>query len=104
MDVRFFDVSVEESVATLEWQSRLKAARLIALLEQVGNKIGMPYSKPLSGGLFELRVIGKENVRLLYCFFDNGAVILHCFVKKTFALPGKELRLAASRRAHLDSV
>jgi phage-related protein len=104
MEVRFFDAIVEKSVVSLDWQSRLKVARMIALLEEVGNKIGMPYSKSLGRGLFELRVTGNQNVRLLYCYFCNEAAILHGFVKKTFALPGKELKLALQRKSCLDGL
>jgi hypothetical protein len=39
----------------LEEQDRVNAAALIRLLKERGNSLKFPHSKPLGGGLFELR-------------------------------------------------
>jgi phage-related protein len=50
------------------------------------------------GDLFELRVGGKDIARVLY-FFRRGRriVLLHGFVKKSQALPGRDKELALQR-------
>jgi phage-related protein len=64
----------------------------------------MPYSKLVVSGLFELRIRGKQEVRLLYAFNKNSAVILHGFTKKSNKLPTKEFETALKRKALLDSI
>ena len=46
---------VEDFLDTLDTKMRAKLLRLIMLLEQNGNELREPYSKPLGDGIFELR-------------------------------------------------
>jgi len=59
----------------------------------------MPYSRPLGGGLFELRPRAKEGIaRVLYCMaVGKTIIVLHSFVKKTQEAPRKELDTARKR-------
>lgn len=47
-------------------QARVR--RTITLLELNGSALRMPFSKPVERGLYELRILGKVQVRLLYFF------------------------------------
>lgn len=57
-----------------------------------------PLSKPLGGGLFELRHVGKLNSRLLY-FFMKGRriVVVHGIRNKGQAIAGRDLQTALER-------
>ena len=58
----------------------------------------MPHAKPIGNSLFELRVRGKQEVRVIYVFaYQNYIVILHGFLKKTNSIPAKELKIANDR-------
>ena len=74
-------------------------ARSVELLMELGPRIGMPYSRPLGGGLFELRPRAREGTgRALYCYLSRRRiVVLHAFVKKTQRTPPAELALARRR-------
>lgn len=69
------------------------------LIEQFGPKIGMPFTRSIGSGLFEIRAKGKEGIaRALYCCqAGKELVILSAFVKKTQKTPKKELALARKR-------
>lgn len=69
------------------------------LIEQFGPHIGMPYTRGLGSGLFEIRARGNEGIaRLNYCVLTGKElVILNVFVKKTQKAPGKEITLARKR-------
>ena len=74
-------------------------ARLAELLMEFGPDLRMPRSRALGSGLFELRPRGREGIgRALYCYLEGERVIvLHAFVKKTRAMPERDLRLARRR-------
>lgn len=57
----------------------------------------MPQAKKLDQNLFELRIKGLLEVRLLYCFYQREAVILHGFKKKSQKTPRKELLTVQKR-------
>ena len=64
-----------------------------------GPHLGMPHTKALGDGLFELRVKTKEGiVRVFYCVqLKQEIVMLHSFIKKTQQTPDKELKLAINQ-------
>jgi phage-related protein len=69
----------------------------------VGVELGMPYARPLTGKLWELRVSsGRLDYRLLY-FAHTGHrfVLLHAFSKKTRRTPRCEIEIALRRMAEL---
>lgn len=78
--------------------------RTLDLLERFGSKLGMPHSKGIGSNLFELRVRGTQEIRLLYTFHHSSIVVLHGFVKKSNKLPPRDLGVALSRKSALDNV
>ena len=65
----------------------------------------MPHSKALGAGLYELRIRGKEEIRLLYCFTSERTIyLLHGIKKQTQQTPKKELDLALERMKSLKSI
>jgi phage-related protein len=56
----------------------------------------------MGGGLIELRVRGRQEVRVLYVFAMGERIyLLHGFVKKTQTTPKKELDIARQRQAEV---
>lgn len=72
---------------------------IIDMIEEFGPSIGMPYTKPMGKGLFEVRAKGKEGIgRSLFCTVKGKEIIiLSSFVKKTNKTPKQELERARKR-------
>jgi len=66
---------------------------------EYGTNLGMPHTKAMGSGLFELRLKGAEGIaRVFYCtVIDRKVVMLHSFVKKTDKTPKQDLNLAIKR-------
>ena len=86
---------------SLSEKMRAKVLRTIMLLEQNGNNLREPYSKPLGDGIFELRVQHASDIsRVLYFFtIGNNIILTHGFVKKTQKTPKAEIVRAKKYRA-----
>ena len=98
-EIVYFSDAVQEQI--LELPDTL-AARYIVLTRRmvaIGPNLGMPHTKAMGAGLFELRLKGAEGIaRVFYCAVVNRRVVmLHSFVKKTERTPKRELVLATSR-------
>lgn len=91
----------EEFIDSLNDKMRAKVFRLIMLLEQNGNELREPYSKPLEDGIFELRAKqGTDITRVLYFFVIGRKIIMtNGFAKKTQKTPQSEIDLAKKYRA-----
>lgn len=67
--------------------------------EVYGPDLGMPHTRAMGDGLFELRL--KANVgigRIFHCtVMERKIVILHQFIKKSEKTPSKELAVARRR-------
>lgn len=65
----------------------------------------MPNAKSIGGGLFELRVRGRQEVRVLYIFVRGKNIyLLHGFLKKTQAIPKRDLNIAVVRKNEIESI
>ena len=76
--------------------------KTINLLEEFGERLRMPHSKYIRSNLFELRVRGKQEIRIFYCFGKNGAYLLHGFIKKSQNTPNREIVQALRSQLTLD--
>lgn len=74
-----------------------RTTRALDLLKKYEYKLGMPYSKSLGRGLFELRIRGHVHARIIYCFHKQYIYLLNAFIKKTDKIPRKEIDLASKR-------
>jgi phage-related protein len=102
MKIQFFDQKLPFFLEHLPVATLAKVLRAIDLLEIFGSQVGMPHSKKISKRLFELRVRGVLEVRIIYVFDKNQIVLLHGFIKKTNKIPQKELDIANRRLHQLD--
>lgn len=74
-------------------------------MEIYGPDLGMPHTRAMGQGLFELRLKAAEGIaRVLYCtVVDRQIVMLHQFVKKTEKTPARELEIARRRMKDLKN-
>lgn len=94
MEIIYWNKKVEKFIGDLDRITVARVLNLVDLLEEQGNLLGMPDSKSLGGGLFELRTQGKTKVRIIYVFRNNKAYIIHGFVKKTWKISNKDIEYA----------
>lgn len=82
----------------LDDQSRRLIGRDIATAE-FGWPVGMPLSRSLGAGLYEIRsnISGKPIARVIFVLHQGGMVLLHGFVKKGQKTPKSDLDLARRR-------
>jgi len=104
MEIRIIDTSLEKFIKTLQKPTIAKVLRTIDLLERFGPKLGSPHTKKISARLFELRVSGKQEIRIFYAFYKSHIFLLHGFVKKSQKIPEKELRIAFQKIKAIDSI
>ena len=102
MKIEIYNDSVEKFIESLEKNTAARTIHVINLLEKFGNKLGLPHSKMISRGIFELRINGGQNVRIFYAFSKNKAILLHGFIKKTSKIPKKEINIAIKRFDDLE--
>jgi len=102
MEIKFFNQSVENFIVGLDKSTIAKTLRTLDLLEKFGNKLAMPHSKKIDGNLFELRIRGKKEVRIIYTFYKNAIILLHGFIKKTQKTPRQHIVLAKNRLNSFD--
>lgn len=90
----------EEFVNSTDIKMKAKIYRNLELLEEFGNTLKEPISKPLEDGIFEIRSqIGNDISRVLYFFVIGKTVILtNGFIKKTDKTPQDEIDLAKKYR------
>ena len=93
---------VEEFIDGLDLKMQVKVFGNLALLEQYGNRLSMPFSQHLEDGIYELRTSQGNNItRVLYFFLTNKRILLtHGFTKKTQKTPRREIERAKQIRAN----
>ena len=92
---------IQDFINSLDKPTIEKVARTINLLEKFGNRLTMPHSKYIESNLHELRIRGKQEIRIFYCFSRNGAYLLHGFMKKSQKTPDREIKQALRIRLAL---
>ena len=94
----------KDFIDSLEPKMKAKAAASITILEEYGNQLREPYSKPVGDGLFELRIkFATDITRIFYFFFiGNKIVLTNGFVKKTPKTPPGEIKLARKYKADYE--
>ena len=68
-------------------------------MEVYGPDLGMPHTRAMGGGLYEIRLKASEGIaRVFYCtLIGRRIVMLHQFIKKSKKTPPKELEVARRR-------
>jgi phage-related protein len=82
-------------------------ARYIHLTERMiefGPNLGMPHTRAMAKGLFELRLKSNEGIaRTFYCTLPGQTVVmLHAITKKTQKIPLRDLEIARARQKEVQ--
>ncbi len=98
---------VEKFIEGLPDEDATEVVASIAALRELGNKARRPLSDYLEDGIYEVRARRlHRQFRVLYTFADKRTILLLTgFVKKTKAVPAKEIKKAkALKKEYLERV
>jgi phage-related protein len=97
--VTYYSESVQAEIFNLPPGLLARYIRYRRLMEGYGPHLGMPHTRAMGKGLFELRLKAREGIgRVFYCtVVGQRIVMLHQFVKKSMKTPANELDTARRR-------
>lgn len=95
----YYSSRVERDLLDLPAELLAEFMAMRDLMTEKGPNLGMPYTKAMGDGLFEMRLSAKNNIaRVFYCaIVKHQILVLSSFIKKTKTTPDRELRLARKR-------
>jgi len=95
----YYRAKVQAAIEAWPIGIRASYLRTIETMREHGPDLGMPHTRAMGGGLFEVRAKGREGIgRAFYCTVTgHRIVILHAFIKKTQETPQRELDRAGAR-------
>jgi phage-related protein len=95
----FYSDRLEAELQALPAGFLARFLRYAERMEVIGPDLGMPHSRAMGDGLFELRLKAAEGIaRVFYCtVVDRKIIFLHQFVKKSNKTPTRELKVARER-------
>jgi phage-related protein len=98
-EIQYYSDSVKREIEARPVGIRAMYARITERMEMFGPHLGMPFTRPMGDGLFELRAKGKEGIgRAFFCTVVGHIIlILHAFIKKSQKTPRRDLELARRR-------
>lgn len=99
--VIYYTTITEESpfkdfLDSLTFKQQKKITRVINYIESYGLTFAIPHVKKLTGTpLWEIRVLGQDNIRVFYATLLSDSILLvRGFIKKTQQTPSKEINIA----------
>lgn len=92
---------MREFILSLEKHQQAKVRRIFMTIEKYGLDATGNHLKRLTGTpLWEIRLLGKDNIRILYVLPEERMIlVLHGFTKKTQKTPEREITTALTRYA-----
>lgn len=98
-NIRYFNEKVENQILDLPDGLLARYLKLTDMMLIHGSNLGLPHTKSLNNGLFELRLKSKEGIgRVFYCTrVGKTIMMLHSFVKKSQKIPKNEIDIALKR-------
>ena len=97
--ITYYDDSVQEEVLAMPSGFLGRYLRYTDRMGVYGPDLGMPHTRAMGDGLFELRLKAAEGIaRVFYCtMVGRKIVMLHQFIKKLYKTPPRELKTAHRR-------
>lgn len=97
--VTFYSSAFQSEMLRLPAGFVARFLRYAERMEIYGPNLGMPHTRAMGEGLFELRLKAAEGIaRVFYCtVVGQRIVMLHQFEKKSEKTPRKELEIARRR-------
>ena len=90
---------VKELIDGLGANAKSRIANALDLLEEFGVRVGPPkVEKVLGIELWELRIVGRDNIRIFYVAKSRKSfLLLHAFFNKKQKTDKKEIKIAQDR-------
>lgn len=90
---------VSDFIDSCQKKQQVKILRVIKYLEEYGIQSAISHLKKLSGTPFwEIRILGKDNIRIIYAVEINKIIVLlDGFFKKTQKTAKKEIKICYQR-------
>lgn len=97
--ITFYDEKLQNELLKLPVGMLAKFLHYLERMEIHGANLGMPHTRAMGDGLFELRIKAEEGIsRVFYCMVKGKKIVLlHFFIKKANKTPAGDLRLAKIR-------
>jgi phage-related protein len=97
--VSFYSAEFQEEILGLPAGFVARFLRYAERMEVYGPDLGMPHTRAMGDGLFELRLKAAEGIaRVFYCtLVGRRVVMLHQFIKKSEKTPSNELKIGRNR-------
>ena len=97
--ISFYSSDLQKEILDLPAGFVARFLRYAERMEVYGPDLGMPHTRAMGHGLFELRLKAKEGIaRVFYCtVVDRRIVMLHQYIKKSEKTPRRELEIAQRR-------
>jgi phage-related protein len=97
--ITYYSESMQQEILAMPAGFLGRYLRYSDRMEVFGPDLGMPHTRAMGDGLFELRLKAEEGIaRIFYCtMVDKKIVMLHQFIKKTDKTPPRELETARRR-------
>ena len=97
--ITYYDDSVQEEILAMPPGFLGRYFRYSDRMEVYGPDLGMPHTRAMGDGLFELRLKAAVGIaRVFYCtMVGRKIVMLHQFTKKSDKTPPRELETAQRR-------
>lgn len=91
--------SISDFLDSLTEKQQVKVLRIFQNIKLYGLQSILPHVKKLKGTpLWEIRILGQDNIRVIYVVVaKDGVLALHGFVKKSQKTPNHEISIAISR-------
>jgi phage-related protein len=108
-EIVYYTDDVQEAILAFPPGVQARYVHLTERMLAFGPDLGMPHTRAMGKGLFELRMKSKEGIgRVFFCNRPNRRIMmLHAFVKTSAKTPPKELKVARERmrevQAHDDA-
>jgi len=97
--ILYYNGNLEQEILNLPDGLLARYFHLTDLMIEFGSNLGLPHTKAIDKGLFELRIKSKEGIaRVFFCTkIGKKIIILHSYIKKSQKIPKRELKIAISR-------
>lgn len=101
----YYSETVEAELDAWPVGLRARFRALSVRMEEYGPNLGMPHTRALGNGLFEIRAKADGGIgRVFFCtMVGRKIIILHSFIKKTDKTPKRELDIALNRQKEVLS-
>jgi phage-related protein len=101
--ILYYNQKLADEILSLPEGLLARYLRLTDLMLEFGSNLGLPHTKAIDNGIFELRVKSKEGIaRVFFCTkVGKKIIMLHSYVKKSQKTPKKELKIAKSRMSEV---